>query len=258
MSYQTSAASETSTDEMIHHLNSDGIVFLTDFLSEEQLVQLNSEHEQILCSKGSEGKENGGKGTGIDIVEMEVGRAAILHRLQNNHFSETDRVFGSDLMDEVSSRFFDSNFELNTDVYVLHEEIGTKHIAQDLHFDVIPTLKFFIYLNDVSRSNGAFSCVPGSHKLTQEIRASQAAQITFENREITRTHSFAEEQIVPVEGPAGGLIIFTTEVWHRAGKITEGERKLMRGHTRATLNEKVHAPAPSGRFRRFKQLLGLS
>ena len=37
------------------------------------------------------------------------------------------------------------------------------HIAQDPHFDRIPTLKFMLYVNDMKKSNGAFIVSPGSH-----------------------------------------------------------------------------------------------
>jgi len=35
-----------------------------------------------------------------------------------------------------------------------------------------------------------------------------------------------------VEGKAGSLIIFDTQTWHKAGIVSSGERRVMRGHTR--------------------------
>ena len=36
----------------------------------------------------------------------------------------------------------------------------SKHIAQEPHFDRIPTLKFMLYLNDMNKNNGAFVLSP--------------------------------------------------------------------------------------------------
>ena len=44
---------------------------------------------------------------------------------------------------------------------------------------------------------------------------------------------YTEEDIVPVLGGAGDLIIFDTDVFHMGGVVKEGfERLLIRGHTR--------------------------
>jgi hypothetical protein len=40
-----------------------------------------------------------------------------------------------------------------------------------------------------------------------------------------------ESDIVSVDGPAGTLIIFDTDVFHRTGTVTEGERRVMRGQS---------------------------
>ena len=114
----------------------------------------------------------------------------------------------------------------------MHELPGTQHNAQDLHFDVKKTLKFFLYLNDVTEANGAFSCVPGSHNKSEKIRNKYGNEISYENRHLTRQLAYNNEQVISVEGNAGDLILFNTDVWHRAGIVKEGERKVMRGHTR--------------------------
>ena len=107
------------------------------------------------------------------------------------------------------------------------------HIAQDLHYDKIPTLKFFIYLTDTTSENGSFYCVPGSHKYTKKLQDKNRIELKSPEHSETRfvPLEFQSEQI-PLEGKAGTLIIFDTDVFHRAGKVDKGERFVMRGHSR--------------------------
>ncbi len=246
MKIPTMAAATATVDQIGQVLESDGVVFLTDYLNASEVEQLAEDYEAILSAQES----------GIDIVNLDRGRAAVLHRAENDRFPHVQRVFGSAMMNDISQNFFQAPFGLNRDVYVLHEVVGTVHIAQELHFDVLPTLKFFIYLNDVSRVNGAFSCVPGSHKFTKRIRAEYGEAISFEERGITRDHDFSENQILPVEGPAGSMIVFTTEVWHRAGTVSVGDRKLMRGHTRVAETKATPQLMKAGRFSKLKKMVG--
>ena len=67
---------------------------------------------------------------------------------------------------------------------------------------------------------------------SEKIRKKYGNKISYENRHLTRQLDYKKEQIIPIEGKAGDLIIFNTDVWHRAGIVKKGERKVMRGHTR--------------------------
>ena len=87
----------------------------------------------------------------------------------------------------------------------------------------------------MTTTNGAFSCVPKSNKESEKIRQIYGDEISYENRHLTRKLDYTDDQVIPIEGEAGDLIIFNTDVWHRAGIVKEGERKVMRGHTRPGL-----------------------
>ena len=71
-------------------------------------------------------------------------------------------------------------------ILLLKMLLDPKHFANDLHYDVVNTLKFFLYLSDTKTSNGAFSCVPGSHILTREYRVKHGIKLNYENRYLTR------------------------------------------------------------------------
>jgi len=204
------------------------VVHVENQCLDESLAKLNKEFDLIT---------NGNLTSGCNPLELSIGTGvSLLFTSENEGFvPETFRFFKQDWMQEISDKFWGNRIALNPSLYVMHELPGTNHIAQDLHFDVNKTLKFFLYLNDVTVTNGAFSCVPKSHKESEKIRQIYGDEISYKNRHLTRQLDHNEEQIIPIEGKAGDLIIFNTDVWHRAGKVREGERKVMRGHTRPRL-----------------------
>ena len=213
---------------VLNRLSEEGYAVLKDCISNVQLKKLLKEFEQMInpplpgCCRSLDLDV----GTGVSIVFGET---------KHDSLHCTQEFFQQDWMQDVSIAFWENEIKINQDIYVMHELPGTVHVAQDLHFDVLKTLKFFLYLNDVSETNGAFSCVPKSHKESEKIRQIYGDEISYKNRHLTRQLDHNEEQIIPIEGKAGDLIIFNTDVWHRAGKVREGERKVMRGHTRPRL-----------------------
>lgn len=201
-----------------------GLCILPRFVKDGDLITLNEEFDKVLSEDSA---------SGVYKMDLNVGRGANVHQYElGEAFPEMRDFFRSEWMQNASDEYWGGPAKLNDNIYVMEEVPGTEHVAQDLHFDVLKTFKFFLYLNDVTVENGAFSCVPGSHKHTEKLREELGDEISYEKRELTRDHPFSEEEVVPIEGEAGTLIVFTTEVWHRAGKVSRGERRVMRGHTR--------------------------
>lgn len=230
---------------LVEAVKKSGVVKVFGAIDAETLSLLNGEYEEILASGEA----------GVKDLGVEVGKACNLVRseLEAGRFSGTVDYFTQPWMQRVSDVYWGDARVLNENIFVTREIPGTKHLAQDLHFDVQETLKFFLYLNDVTAENGAFSCVPGSLGHTRSVREESGADLSYDNREQSRKHPFAEEEVVPVEGGAGTLIVFTTEVWHRAGIVRSGERRVMRGHTRTPAAKSVEKRArepvvvPSGK-----------
>ena len=210
---------------ILNKLSENGYFVYEKCLSGVDLENLNKDFLRITCSPFPECCKSLGLdvGTGVSLTFDDR-----KHKLLNN----TQKFFQQDWMQDISIAFWGKELKINEYIYVMHELPGTVHIAQDLHFDVLKTLKFFLYLNDVSETNGAFSCVPGSHKKSEKIRNKYGNEISYENRHLTRQLDYNKDQVLPIEGNAGDLIIFNTDVWHRAGIVKKGERKVMRGHTR--------------------------
>ena len=124
-----------------------------------------------------------------------------------------------------------------------------------LHFDRNSSIKFFLYLNDVTEDNGAFYIHPGSHKLGKKLRENAWGSFipspndslfkkilnkTFgtdfknvKNRlELDYPELYEPNKLIPVEGKAGTLIVFDSDIFHQGGKINieDKERIVLRSH----------------------------
>jgi hypothetical protein len=98
------------------------------------------------------------------------------------------------------------------------------------HIDPSVSLKFYFYLTDTDRGNGAFSYATGSH------REGFFRLMYYRQRgEAHLPQALPDDEIPPsrvtVEAPAGTLIVFAAHGMHRGGEITSNrERLIMVGH----------------------------
>lgn len=139
-------------------------------------------------------------------------------------------VFDQPWMRQVAETFFGPQpYVFNHDLMIVLDVVGTEHLAQQVHYDRMPQLKFFLYLTDTSVTNGAFHCLPGSHH--------HAKKIQQENRRRLRLPSSAETRLrtpelttglIPVEGRAGNLMVIDSDIAHRGTQIRRGQRLSVR------------------------------
>lgn len=209
---------------IISKLHEFGVMVIEEFTEGIILQNLKEEFSKIMLSDTS---------GCIEIKSYSLGKAAFMTRNEDfkNRFPVSYQFFDNPFMQTVTNKFLGSSYTANQKIYAVKDVVGNKHHANDLHFDVQRTLKFFLYLTDTSSKNGAFRTVPGSHIHTQQIRKQSADKISYENREFSRKLPFGPEHTVSVDGKAGSLIIFDTDVFHQAGTVSEGERWVMRGQT---------------------------
>ena len=207
----------------INALKDRGVITIDDYVTGEELATLNRDFEQF-CNEGYSSYNKHlaySEGTGRKLINAELPSKMA-----------TKQFFNSEAFCHLSTEYLGEPFELNKEIFVVEDVPASDHVAQQLHYDIARTLKFFLYLEDTSVKNGAFYCVPGSHKWTAHRRDKFSDQIIPGNRSFTRQLTDEFGGAVPIEGKAGTLIIFDTDVFHQAGKVTEGRRRVMRGHTR--------------------------
>ena len=223
----TVSQEDLTIERVLIKLEEFGICVIPSFVKDEILNALHVEYNEILNQKE--------ESEAIKHLEYSIGEGKIFLplKVKDNNFSYSRSLFRNPLFENIASKYLKSkNFILNKEIFVVKDVVGSKHHANDLHFDVIPTFKFFIYLTETTAENGAFACVPGSHKIAADIRKKHGNEISYENRYLSRELPFKESDAIPIEGKAGTLIIFDTDVFHRAGTVSKGERLVMRGHTR--------------------------
>ena len=125
------------TNEIFSLLSDFGFVHLKQQIIDELLTKLNNEFDLIT---------SGNISSGCLPLELSIGTGVSFRfTSENKNFvPETFRFFKQSWMQEMSDKFWSNRITLNPSLYVMHELPGTQHIAQDLHFDVKKTLKFFI------------------------------------------------------------------------------------------------------------------
>ncbi len=223
--FTISVKSKDLEQNILSLLDQYGVLILTDFLSQEELSPLIKEYESILKMDDE----------AISPINYPQGIAKRIEfsKLNKDKFPNTCKTFNQDFMRKVSNSYLGSKNHFNHEIYVAKDEHEEHNALNEMHYDKLSTLKFFLYLNDIDKSNGAFEAVPSSHKISQEImefyRKRGKRIKNLPNRSLPKELS----EGVAMEAKAGSLIIFTTDTYHRAGRVEKGKhRMIMRGHCR--------------------------
>ena len=129
-----------------------------------------------------------------------------------------------------------------SEIFVQNDYRNDRGISRNgvLHFDRIPTFKFMLYLTDVEKEDGPLSVIPGTHLDGSYLRTQATADPNIPYADIKNWPlvdypelGYSEENIVPICGPAGTLIAFDTDVFHRGGLVGDDRSRLMvRSHLR--------------------------
>lgn len=216
---------EESVEECLEKLAEFGVLVLEDYLPKDIRTKLLTEYEEILNTENDYISH-------LDYPQG-VARRIDFPNLKADEYPMTHEVFNADFMKRMADRYLGTPNHFNHEIYVARDEHEEVNALNQLHYDKLSTLKFFLYLNDIDSSNGAFEAVPGSHKLAQNImehyrkRGKKIANLP--NRDLPNDLQNA----IPMEAKAGSLIIFTTDTYHRAGRVDEGKnRMIMRAHSR--------------------------
>jgi len=136
-------------------------------------------------------------------------------------------VFTLPIFWHISSHYLPNNSSFGHDIIAAHE---TKNVQlTDIHFDMLRSLKFMIYLLDTDETNGAFAYALGSHKINAVLRR-RFLTCGGKLAELPNVASELENiQLTRICAPAGSVIIFDTDGFHAGGHISPGrERKILR------------------------------
>jgi ectoine hydroxylase-related dioxygenase (phytanoyl-CoA dioxygenase family) len=215
-----------SHEKILEIVEEYGLVILEAFIEADHLVRYNKTFDEIIEGrlKGEYILDRGNET--VNLMVLEQGTYELHDSVK--HLFDTFETEGFRALARSFFQGEDHNF--NKKLFLTQDLVGSAHAAQDLHFDVVPTLKFFLYLSDTSVENGAFTVVPTSHLKTVDIREKYKGEISYENRHLSRPNADPKLE-VPIEAKGGALIVFSTELFHKAGVVSQGERRVIRSHS---------------------------
>jgi hypothetical protein len=217
-------APDSVPERVVDLLTAHGIAVLPGFLSAADLERVRKEADYLLNDEE------------VGVIERDYacGKSIAVYRdrWRAERYPAVAGLLESPLMRQVATHSLGARCSYNHEFFVTRETAANVPIT-DLHYDRLPTLKFFIYLLDTDKSNGAFECVPGSHRMVQEIRDYHVRR----GVRIFDLPNFSPptwlDKPVPMEGLAGTMLVFTTDLFHQGGVVSPGrERWILRAHTR--------------------------
>lgn len=217
---------------VVESIRRDGVVLLEEFVQRDgkDLKRIQNEVKEIFDR--------------TQESDYKFGKAVRLGGWQQQGKTPGIYEFFSDARQhEIVFEYLKTSFEFNFDIFATHDYRNDKGTETNgfLHFDKLWRFKFFLYLTDVeSEECGAFSCVYGSHIRGRHMRrvAWQELQNRYENYNLIKNKidvDYPEEkyQITPILAPAGSLIIFDTDCFHKGGNVSQGkERVIIRSHSK--------------------------
>jgi len=137
-------------------------------------------------------------------------------------------LFDCELFNAIADGWYDMPNKYESSI-ITHEYKSDNMASNSfLHADKNHALSVFLYLNDVDEDCGPFSYVPGSVGYGSRLRMSGYKNQLKQHKDLL----YLKENVVDVIGPAGTLVIFSTDVIHMGGCVNNGERWAIRGHWR--------------------------
>jgi hypothetical protein len=214
------------TSIVVDTLDQYGCCVINNYLDDKKLVNLESEFNQIFS-------------------DLEKSRACVINKhptndkgvyavcetreLQDSH-KTIQNIFISNFMQEIADKYFKCDYSLNDEVFLTHEQ-PSKIELLPWHFDRRHALKFYINLVDVDETHGAFAYDIGSHR-EGHFRANYYMLSGVKVGKIPNDIPIKElHRPTTITTKAGSLVIFDTDGFHKEGLLTEGERKIIRGHS---------------------------
>lgn len=206
----------TNLETTIPVLESDGVFIVENFLTGDDLISLQQEI-QAKCDSGK---------------DYEFGKLYRGNELSTyNKNSAIYKTFSQPWIKALNDAYYPGAGHGKA-VIATHDYISTSNWARQgwLHFDRVRSFKFFLYLSDIDVSCGALHLSPKSREQGTKLNKFMEEKGLYEDRR--RLEESAPEYVEafppePIEGPAGTLIVFDTDTFHKGGVVEEGKERLI-------------------------------
>jgi hypothetical protein len=205
-------------DGIISSLAKYGIAIIHNYVDSSRLEKLREESMDLL---GVKTKDR------LEIDESAMQRMA-LSNFNAKKYPTMASLTNDEIFEHVTKDFFHPYSHQLENIYI-HRDVNKMAFNSVWHIDPMITVKFYVYLNDVDKTNGAFKYNLGSHR--------EGYYRLMYKRHTGDTHptfGIPEDEIlnaIDVEAKAGSMLIFNPMGTHSAGKIEKGkERSVIRYH----------------------------
>lgn len=199
-----------SFKEIVRELNGQGVVRLQSFFDQRAVETMRSEALALLTARHRPGYQ-------WAHVRPRV--------LRNSDFVSLNQAFNSDFFRRIA-KGYDAKCRPCDRITIEYATRPGKKLT-DIHFDMVRSLKFMIYLSDADKESAAFRYCLGSHLENLKLR-NRFLSLGGDIKKLPNAAGpFEDITLTDMEGSAGTLIIFDTEGFHSAGSLQKGKERLI-------------------------------
>lgn len=220
----TSYATLTQWDAqtIADHVKADGIVLLDRFFSGEKLEQINREFKKLYASDGTPGVRTHSQSPHAHALAVNPAK------LDREAFPALATVADDPVLKSAAQKFFGKPVIYPHKLFATWLR-GTQQPVAKLpnvpHTDRLQMFKYMIYLHDVTEDRGAMAAAPGHHQQFAERRLDWLKSgKPYQDRPNILDDMGAG--LKPIEASAGSILVFDTDMPHKAGHVHLGRERL--------------------------------
>lgn len=197
---------------LVQEVNNSGFAKIKNFFNKDELDPLREEFLKLLESE--ENVKQVQQGSFLQLDQPFLNSKNVLKLALNKSIVDIATSYYKCIpaLGTCNLRHSNPNFTKNN---------GTNKFHRDFNSPV-KFLKFFIYLNNVSESEGPFTYVKGSNK---RMPSNWSSRHRWEDKQIT--DMYGKESIVKCTGNYGDLIVATTVGFHKGSIPVSGPRNML-------------------------------
>ena len=217
--FNKSLTQNNNSKHIINEINDKGFFLLESVLDESKLKMISSEFEFVIQNRENEFKDNNSNSIQVRYFNK--------YNLFDEKLLSTFAVFNDHYIKRIVSNLLNSNFVYNSQIFFQETNETNDPLAGEIHFDKLHQLKVWIFVNDVDEFNGPIELYLKSHLVNKEKRKNCYREL----KEIDNCYKGEDFETVKIKGKAGSILIFDSDLYHRATKVVKNNRKIIRGHS---------------------------
>lgn len=228
-------------EEIVDHVKRNGFYVVKNFFQQEEVVSIKKKLKFFYekCNLGDQLDLP----NSITSNSYSTGKSMRIYPAWYSYFPEFNK-FNNESFSKMSDIFFAGCSNKNMQIFSSYETLSADNVEtlprnSYMHVDPYHSFKYFVYLMDTNKENGALQVIPGTSWIGKNIRSENSMDSLLNSDSYTfKTSKYydksLEDNILYIEGNAGDCIILDTDTMHCGGVILkEGlERLSIVSHSR--------------------------